>query len=77
MMPKTTDGKEAALAALADRRANKPKKIDNASLPAGASMYYYCVACGHTADVLPESHRFGPKKLCGECQALKDLGWLA
>lgn len=75
-MPKTMQGKEAALKALAERRAAQQSRIDNASLPAGAPMYYYCISCGHTADVLSEGHWGSPRRLCEECQALKDLGWL-
>ena len=72
----SSQGKEHALAKLEERRKNQPRQIDNASLPAGSSMYYYCRSCGHSSDVLPESHWGAPKKLCGECQALKDLDWL-
>lgn len=76
-MPETELGREHALAMLAERRASRPEKIDNASLPAGSSMYYYCRACGHQADVLSEGwFLYPPKKLCSECQALADLGWL-
>jgi hypothetical protein len=75
-MPATTMGKAVALEALASRRANQPKKIDNSSLPAGAPMYFYCLSCGHESDVKPENYLTAPKKLCGECQALRDLGWL-
>lgn len=72
----TTKGKEAALEALEERRANKPRPIDNASLLAGSPMHYYCISCGHKSDELPEAHTAPPKELCDECQALKDLGWL-
>ena len=72
----TEQGKEAALKALAKRRKDKPKQIDNASLFAGSPMYFYCVSCGHESDVLPEDFLNRPKKLCAKCQALKDLGWL-
>lgn len=75
-MPITTQGKEAALAALADRRAKQPNQVDNAALPAGAPMYFYCKSCGHLSDRLPESYTSVPRKLCVECEALKDLGWL-
>ena len=75
-MPVTEQGKEAALAALAERRANVPVKIDNASLMAGSPMYFYCISCGHQSDVLPESYFGTPRKLCSECAALKELGWL-
>ncbi len=72
----TERGKEYALAALYDRRANKPTRVDNASLPAGAPMYFYCILCGHQAAVLPEDYLTPPPKLCGECAALKELGWI-
>lgn len=75
-MATTTQGKTAALKALAKRRKNQPRQVDNASLYAGSPMYYYCKSCGHEADVLPEGHLGRPRQLCGECQALKDLGWL-
>lgn len=72
----TMEGKEAALKALEERRDNRPEPIDNSSLPAGSPMHYYCVSCGHKSDTLPEAHVTPPKKLCDECQALSDLGWL-
>ena len=72
----TTEGKETALKALAERRANKPGQINNSELPAGAPMHFYCVSCGHKSDVLPEGYTCTPSKLCGECAALKKLGWL-
>ncbi len=75
-MPATTQGKESALKALAKRRANQPKQVDNGSLIAGSPMYYYCISCGDLSDCLPECHFSAPRKLCKECQALKDLGWL-
>ncbi len=40
-------------------------------------MYFYCISCGYPADEKPEGYLTPPKKLCPECQALKDLGWLA
>jgi len=73
----TQQGKEAALEALKKRRGNPPEQIDNASLYAGSPMYFYCISCGHLAGTLPENDFLStPKKLCRECQALKDLGWL-
>ncbi len=72
----TTNGKEFALKVLEERRKNKPKKVDNAALYAGSPMYFYCGSCGHESDVLPESYTCTPKRLCGECKALKELGWL-
>jgi hypothetical protein len=77
----TTKGKEFALKALAERRVENATKerINNADLWAGSPMYFYCKSCGGQSDVLPESYIPGPnrpKKLCDECQALKDLDWL-
>lgn|GEM_PF-1744216 len=75
----TTKGKAFALEALAKRRkANaKKEKIDNSKLPAGSPMFFYCTSCDDLADELPENYFISkPKKLCDECQALKDLGWL-
>lgn len=72
----TTEGKKAALQALAQRRkANKKRKrIDNSSLYAGSPMHFDCIGCG--ADiVVPESYITKPD-LCPECSALKRLGWL-
>lgn len=62
--------------ALETRRANKPERIDDAKLPAGAPMHFYCKTCGWLADTLPEMYTCVPKKLCGECEALRELGWL-
>lgn len=76
MAPATVHGREAALQALRERRANQPEQIYNASLPAGSPMYYYCDSCGHLADTLPEAHVSTPRSFCDECQALQDLGWL-
>jgi hypothetical protein len=39
-------------------------------------MYFYCISCGHEAAALPENYISPPPKLCAECQALKDCGWL-
>lgn len=77
-MPLTAQMKTAALRALEERRAHRPKRIDNAALHAGSPMYYYCTSCGWLADTLPENWFLGkPKSLCGECQAMHDLGWLS
>ena len=77
-MPLTIQGKEVALTALKQRReANKDiKPIDNASLPAGSPMYFYCITCGNSSDCKLEGYLSSPRKLCTECQALKDAGWL-
>lgn len=72
----TEQGKAAAINALEERRANKPKQIDDGDLPVGSPMHFYCIACGHSAGTLPESYTSDPPKLCDECKAMKDLGWL-
>jgi hypothetical protein len=68
--------KDEALAALAKRRSlNQPKVIDNASLPAGSPMYYYCHVCDALVAVKDESwYRDPPPKLCSECFELKEAG---
>jgi hypothetical protein len=76
MIPATERGRAAAVAALQQRReANRGKpRLDNASLPAGSPMTYYCIGCG--ADiVVPENWLYKPS-LCTECTALDELGWM-
>jgi hypothetical protein len=75
-MPATTQGREAALKALTERRAKYKDKesIDDSALPAGSPMHYNCKTCNDTI-VTPETVRFVPS-LCGECKALQELGWL-
>lgn len=70
--------REAALAKLAERKANAPVPIDNASLPAGAPMYYYCRGCGALTAIKPETWVDNPPpKYCAECRPLVEAGWLA
>jgi hypothetical protein len=71
-----TSGRAAAEGALSLRRANKPEQVDNASLYAGSPMYFYCISCGAQCDCLPENYLGTPKKLCCDCQDMKDMGWL-
>lgn len=70
--------KEIALVKVAERKKrNAPKKIDNARLPAGSPMYYYCHGCDTLLVVKPEDWVDDPPpKLCGECASLKERGWL-
>lgn len=75
MATKTLSEKQKALLAFEERKKNPPQQIDNSSLYAGSPMYYYCRMCGHESDVLPESHLSAPRKLCKECQHVKDMGW--
>ncbi|MCX6752208.1 MAG: hypothetical protein NTZ87_01770 [Candidatus Nomurabacteria bacterium] len=75
----TVKGKKIALEALEQRRKEnaKRKKIDNKDLPAGSPMYFYCLSCNGIADQLPERYFLStPKRICDECFALKELGWL-
>ena len=68
--------KEDALAALATRKrlSAQATKIDNASLPAGAPMYFYCQECGDLAAVLPEGFTQRPPRFCSPCQRLFEAG---
>lgn len=70
--------KELALAQLETRKTiNKPKVIDNASLPAGSPMYYYCRSCLALVATKPESwYRNPPPKYCKECIPLKEAGYI-
>jgi hypothetical protein len=72
----TERGREFAQERLAWRRAHPPVQIDNAALYAGMAMYFYCSAGGHVAEILPEDYLVRTRRLCAECQALKDCGWL-
>ena len=73
----TTQGKEAALHVLAERRErNKTRERHNNSKDwAGAPMHFDCITCGEDI-VVPENYIPPRPKLCRECQALKDAGWL-
>lgn len=69
--------REDALRILAERRAAPPGRIDNAGLVAGSPMYYYCMSCGHVADIKSEDwFLVQPKDYCDYCQLFKDCGWL-
>lgn len=52
------------------KKENEGKQIDNASLPAGSPMYYYCKFCGEHTETLAESHWSAPKTTCDPCNAL-------
>ena len=55
------------------REANVGKQVNNASLPAGSPMYYYCHCCGVQTAVLPEDwYRERPPRYCAECLALPE-----
>lgn len=76
MTTATAQGKAAALEALEKRRETNRdrKRVDNSSLYTGSPMHFDCIGC--SADiVVPESYVSKPD-LCGECQAMKNLGWL-
>lgn len=67
-----------AIKQFAQRRllAAEIEKIDNADLPAGSPMYFYCRHCGIPTEVLPEDYVFPPLRECSQCQGLKSEGWL-
>lgn len=72
----TTQGREIALAKLAERRAENAKRerIDNSKLYAGSPVYLDCIACGDPI-AHPETYLFRTE-LCAQCSALHSLGWL-
>ena len=74
-MPATTRGREFALKALWQRR----KRSDKANR-ISYTTYSDCISCGLVADSIPNREVWvGSRslaKLCGECRAMKDLGWL-
>lgn len=72
----TRFGKDRALRGLAQRRElyRNAKLPDNASLPAGAPMFYRCIGCGATI-TMHEGWTSKPD-CCAECEALRKLGWL-
>ncbi|MBI4132761.1 MAG: hypothetical protein HY473_01505 [Candidatus Sungbacteria bacterium] len=72
----TTQGKDFALRALAERRewSKTRERIDNGRGYAGDPMHFDCITCGGDI-VVPENYINRPK-LCRECTALKDAGWL-
>lgn len=72
----TEKGRALALEALRKRREKNKniQRVDNSSLNAGSPMYFYCITCNGEI-VVSEGYITHPK-LCGECNALKDAGWL-
>lgn len=72
----TERGKEAALAGLTERRLlnRDRKRIDNASLPAGSPMVYYCIGCG--ADIVVPEGWITKPDTCRQCEAMMKLGWM-
>lgn len=64
------------LAEFADRKKTPPKRVKNEDLHAGAPMYYYCRACGHQSDCLPEEHFGSPAKHCDPCLHLIKVGMI-
>jgi hypothetical protein len=73
--PLSKTKQQEALAALAQRLANKPKRINNESLKAGSAMYYYCRMCGAQHHERAESDCSPVPKLCAPCQKLANAGW--
>jgi hypothetical protein len=53
------------------------KQKDNASLPAGSCMYYYCRHCGAMSDCRAESDFGGGpiQRVCDECRSLEKKGY--
>lgn len=77
MIASTSQGKKAALKALAERRKDN-KDRDWAERTArgyaGSPMYFGCIACNGCI-VVPENYLSKPN-LCKPCQDMKEMGWL-
>ena len=67
-----------AMRDLAKRKAKAKKdgRVNNASLPAGACMYYYCYGCGLESDVRGEGDFSPVEHHCPPCREMKEKGWL-
>jgi hypothetical protein len=64
-----------ALGQFARRRAKfVDQKINNASLPAGSPMHYYCRFCCAPTETLPEIHLKAPETACIPCLILHEMG---
>ena len=68
----TEEAKQRMLDDLSDRiEANaRMERVNNADLPAGSPMHYYCQLCKALADVLPEEHDCSPAKYCVPCEEM-------
>lgn len=64
------------LVALEERRvANIGKQVDNAALPAGSPMFYYCNGCGVETAVKEEGWYTNPPPwFCQDCRPLHEEG---
>lgn len=58
------------------KKANKGKRIDNATLHAGSPMYFFCRFCDEPTETLPESYTSVPVTVCRPCEILRDHGLL-
>ena len=56
---------------------SQPYRRDNADLPAGSPMYYYCKACGKFITALPEAHFSPAPRYCEDCEDLHQEALLA
>ena len=76
MSSTTTQGKKAALRALAERREQNRDRppVDTASLSPGSDLHFNCLKCWSDI-VVPEGRVIRPE-LCLECLALRRHGWL-
>lgn len=68
--------KKRSISAFVKRAINPPTQINNASLYAGSSMYFYCQYCGYLSEVLPESYITPPTHVCHLCEKIVANGWM-
>lgn len=66
------DDDDCVIAGFGTRRsAYEGKRIDNARLPAGSPMHYYCRHCHVPTQTLPEVHAERPVTICDGCLLLE------
>jgi len=77
-MNDTSIAKETAIRQFLDRvqESKKILKFENADLPAGMPMYFYCSGCGIPTEVLREDFIFRPFTKCSQCYGMEQQGWL-
>jgi hypothetical protein len=67
------DGPSPDIALEERRKLNIGGQVDNARLPAGAVMYYYCHCCGAKTAMLPEDWvENPPSRYCPDCEKLPE-----
>lgn len=71
------DIQQTMLAGLKRRQAAAEQRgqVDNAQLPAGSPIIFYCKMCGLETARLPESYLYPPAPNCEPCEAMVARGY--